>query len=208
MLRINCCVFFVKQTNLESWAWAFASEITPLAQIIHMHPFLLCCCGLRTSSNASLNPLLPEISSFFVSRFSPEVCNTKDDRIGNAKHRILLCQVPTLLRTLSNDTRMLWIAMIIVECDLFGSFSIQQYSKCKNQQKMSIDHLILKNNGTIGTLSLTYLFSNAIRTQLFDLLWYTLSRSLHNSLSATQKMDLTTPKATIQTGVCCCPNLF
>ena len=60
-----------------------------------------------------------------------------------------------------------------------------------------------------------------LRTKLFDFLWYTLSKSLHNSLSATQKMDLTTPKATIskrkdqiqtyntfQTAVCCCPNLY
>ena len=112
-----CCILhelFIKQINQ-----AFAKEIDPLAQIVHSHPFPLCCCDLGTSLNCLWITLLHEKLSFFVSRFSPEVCHTKDDRIRNANHRILSCQAPKLLRTLSNDMRMQWIAMIIVECNSF-----------------------------------------------------------------------------------------
>ena len=101
---------------------------------------------------------------------------------------------------------------------LFCSFSIANVKinkKCQSMTSFSI------NNRTIHTLPLSCFLSNVILTQLFDLLWSTLSKSLHDSLSPTQEMDLTTPKATIsqpkdqiqtyntlQTAVCCCPNLF
>ena len=61
-----CCILhelFVKQINQ-----AFAKEIYPLAQILHSHPFLLCCCGLGTSLNCSWITLLHEKLSFFVPR--------------------------------------------------------------------------------------------------------------------------------------------
>ena len=40
-------------TSVEQINQALATEIDPLAQIKHSDPFLLCCCGLRTSLNAS-----------------------------------------------------------------------------------------------------------------------------------------------------------
>ena len=87
--------------------------------------------------------------------------------------------------------------------------------KCQSTTSFSI------NNGTMHTLPLTSLFYDAIRINSFNLLWSTLSKPLHNSLSATQHMDSTTPKITIskskyqiqtcnmfQTAVCCRPNLY
>ena len=133
-----CCILhelFVKQINQ-----AFAKEIYPLAQILHSHPFLLCCCGRGTSLNGFKITLLREKLSFFVWRFSPNVCNAKDYHIRNVNHRILSYQVPTLLRTLSNDARMQRIAMIIVECNSFWPFPIQQVWK---SPKNVISNLIL-----------------------------------------------------------------
>ena len=74
---------------------------------------------------------------------------------------------------------------------IFYTASMKINKKCHSATSFSI------NNDTIDTLPLTYFLSNVIRTQLLDLLWSTLSKSLHNSLSATQKMDSTTPKVTI-----------
>ena len=122
-----CCI--LHDLSIEQTSQAFATEITPLAQIWHSHPLLLCCCGLRTSLNCFWITLLHEKLSFFVSRFSPEVCHTKDDRIHSANLRILSCQTPKLLRILSNDVRMQRIAVTIAKCDFFWSFSIQQLWK-------------------------------------------------------------------------------
>jgi len=98
---------------------------------------------------------------------------------------------------------------------IFYTAIVKINKKCQSATSFSI------NNVAIDTLSLTYPFYNAIRAQSFDFQWPTLSKSLHNSLSTTQKMDSTTPKATIsqpkdqiqtcnafQTAVCCCPNLY
>ena len=133
-----CCILhelFIKQINQ-----ALAKEIDPLAQILHSHPFPLCCCDLGTSLNCLWITLLHEKLSFFVSRFSPEGCHTKDNRIRNANHRILSCQAPKLLHKLSNDTRMQWIAMKIVKSSSIWSFSVEQEwksTKNVNQQPHS-----------------------------------------------------------------------
>ena len=133
-----CCI--LHESSVEQIHRAIATEINHLAQIVHSHPFLLCCCGLGTSLNCFWITLLHEKLSFFVSRFSPEVCHTKDDRIHSANLRILSCQTPKLLRILSNDVRMQRIAVTIVKCDFFWSFSIQQLwksTKNVNQQPHS-----------------------------------------------------------------------
>ena len=97
---------------------------------------------------------------------------------------------------------------------IFYTASMKINKKCHSATSFSI------NNDTIDTLPLTYFLSSAIRIKSFNLLWYTLSKSLHNSLSANQKMDSTTPKVKIsqtkdqietcsvfQTAECCRPNL-
>ena len=99
--------------------------------------------------------------------------------------------------------------------EVFYTASMKINKKCHSATSFSI------NNDTIDTLPLTYFLSNAIRINSFNLLWSTLSKPLHNSLSATQHMDSTTPKITIskskyqiqtcnmfQTAVCWCPNLY
>ena len=109
-----------------------------------------------------------------------------------------------------NDNCEMWLLSAI-----FYAASMKINKKCHSATLFSI------NNNTIGTLSLTHLFSNAMRIQSFDFQWSTSSKSLHNCLSPKQQMDSTTPKVTIshpkgkiqtyntlQTAVCCCPNLF
>ena len=47
-----CCI--LHDLSIEQTSRAFATEITPLAQIWHSHPFLVYCCGPGTCSDAFL----------------------------------------------------------------------------------------------------------------------------------------------------------